>query len=664
MRSHDKRKYNQGRAFQQHAQEEVVDDLLIASMAVASTWCDDNNPSSSQPGVDDSSDSDDSTSDSSDSDADNDDSDGDEDVVDGQEEKTLDEADKEEDNTPKTSVSEAQKDTNSDDVDEEKQNNIQVAESTHKQASDDDDDSDIDLTENLANMLDEDEDLPAKKSSTKNQKSTTFKGPHTENEIDPYTCPTSELEKLNVSVGGNKHDIIATKIDDDGGIVVDESIRNSLKIAGTVRSHIVEQRTIVVDSFIPSPLQSQHDNLFNVALGEGSMLVIVTTKDEEGRNIASSLMGGDLNTSYSLQIIGKIMEVFGPVQRPLYVIRLPEPRTFSPEKDTKPKTDDTSKMKEDGQPDQPAESLDDKEAAAPPTADSNEITIEALEEEVETSHTDESDSKEDPWDAAGTLTTMIKSCSSTAVYCLMDHANLLDTDQIIRVSGKGCDASNMHDEEVGAKELEYSDDEEERQAKRKGKKKPARDNNDQRADTSRGRGAGRGSGRGDFGRGNNRGDRGNWKGGNGHNQVHQAHPQQPNYAYPPPNQMYQGYPPNQMHQGYPQNQMYQGHPPNQMYQAPPPQNFAHAQPTPYQNVPQYQQHQQYQQQHQYQPQQYQQQQYQQQQFQQQQYQQPYQQQQQYAPHAVPPPPPPPPPTQNQAQQTTESDTVYYDYSGS
>ncbi|KAK1745245.1 hypothetical protein QTG54_004536 [Skeletonema marinoi] len=73
-------------------------------------------------------------------------------------------------------------------------------------------------------------------------------------------------------------------------------------------------------------------------------------------------------------------------------------------------------MKEDGQPDQPAESLDDKEAAAPPTADTNEITIEALEEEVETSHTDESDSKEDPWDAAGTLTTMIKSCSSTAVY--------------------------------------------------------------------------------------------------------------------------------------------------------------------------------------------------------------------------------------------------------
>eukprot|EP00984_Skeletonema_dohrnii_P011925 scaffold4785_cov137-Skeletonema_dohrnii-CCMP3373.AAC.4 len=498
MRSHDKRKYNQGRAFQHHAQEEVVDDLLIASMAVASTWCDDNNPSSSQPGVDDSSDSDDSTSDSSDSDdAADDDSDGDEDV-DGQEEKTLDDADKEEeDNTSKTSVSAAQKDTNSDDVDEEKHNNIQVAESTQKADSDDDDDdSDIDLTENLANMLDEDDDLPAKKSSTKNQKSTTFKGPHTENEIDPYTCPTSELEKLNVSVGGNKHDIIATKIDDDGGIVVDESIRNSLKIAGTVRSHIVEQRTIVVDSFIPSPLQSQHDNLFNVALGEGSMLVIVTTKDEEGKSIASSLMGGDLNTSYSLQIIGKIMEVFGPVQRPLYVIRLPEPRTFSPEKDTKPRTDDTSstEMKEEGQTDQPAELADDKEAAAPLTADTNEITIEAVEEEVETSRTDESDSKEDPWDAAGTLTTMIKSCSSTAVYCLMDHANLIDTDQIIRVSGKGCDASNMHDEEVGAKELEYSDDEEERQAKRKGKKKPSRDNYDQRADTSRGRGAGRGDG--------------------------------------------------------------------------------------------------------------------------------------------------------------------------
>ncbi len=629
MRSHDKRKYNQGRAFQ-HEQEECVDDLLIASMAVASTWCDEKKPS---PREDDSSDSDTSASESSESDNDTDGGDDDEDV-DGQKEDTLgDGADKEEvntssTNTPKTtSVSTAQKNANSDSVDGGKQSsNNEAAETTPQE--DADDDSDIDLTEDLANMIDEDDDLPTKKSSTKNQKST-FKGPHTENEINPYTCPTDELEKLNISVGGSKHDIIATKYDDDGGIVVDDNIRRRLKIAGTVRSHIVEQRTIVVDSFIPSTLQRQQDsNLVDVALGEGSVLVIVTMKDGEGRNIASSLMDDDGNTSYSLQVIGKIMEVFGPVQRPLYVIRLPS--TLSPEKITK--------IDNDGLSDKQSKSTDDKNAPVSSTEDTNEITIEALEEEdVETSRNDEGySSKEDPWDTDGKLTTMIKSCSSTAVYCLMDHVNLIDTDQIIRVSGKGCDASNMHDEEVAAKELDYSDDEEERQAKRKGKKKPARgDNSDQRADTKRGKG----SGRGDGGRGSNRGDRGNWKGGNGYSQAHQSHPQQPHYAYPPPNQMYQQHPQNR----YPLNQMYQAHPP---------QNYAHAQPTPYQSVSQYQQphHQQ-----QYQPNLYQQ------QYQQQPYQQPYQQQQYAAyPHGVPPPPPPP----TQAQQSAESDTVYYDYSGS
>ena len=643
MRSHDKRKYNQGRAFQQNEQEEVVDDLLIASMAVASTWCDENKPS--QPGVDDSSsESDASTSESSESDAD---TDGDD--VDRLEEATLAGVDKEQGNVPKTLVSAAQKDTNSDGVDEEKHYDKVAQTALKEDSDDDDDDSDIDLTENLANMLDEDDDIPTKKSA-KNQKSA-FKGPHTENEIDPYTCPTDELEKLNVSVGGSKHDITATQIDDDGGIVVDDGIRKSLKIAGTVRSHIVEQRTIVVDSFIPSSLQSQHDNLVNVALGEGSMLVFVTTKDEEGKKTASSLMGDDGNTSYSLQVIGKIMEVFGPVQRPLYVIRLPEPSTSSPEKDTKLKKDGktNAKMNDDRQLDMSAEPADETEAQVPSTDDTNEITIEASEEEEEeeeeASRIDENDSsKEDPWDDDGTLTTIIKSCSSTPVYCLMDHANLIDTDQIIRVSGKGCDASNMHDEEVGAKEQEYSDDEEERQAKRKGKKKPARDNNDQRADTNRGKRAGRGDGS----RGNNRGDRGNWREGNGHSQTYQPHHQQPNFGYPPPNQMYHGHPQNQMYQSYPQNQIYQAHPP---------QNFAHAQPH-YQNVPQYPQYQyqQHQQQQHHQHQQSQQHPYQ---------QQPYHQQQQYAAylHGVPPPPPPPP-TQTQAQQTTESDTVYYDYSGS
>ena len=591
-----------------------MDDLLIASMAVASTWCDMNKSS------------DDSSSESCDSNADGSGEDAD---VKGEEKLSCadhQEEEEEEGISSNMGLNAEKTDMNSDTVEEKIQNNQVYEANMDKTNSDDDDDSDIDLTENLANMIEEDDAPPTKKSNGKNQK-LTFIGPQTENEIDPYTCPTDELEKLNVSVGGNKHDIKLAKIDDDGGIVVDGTIRNSLKIAGTIRSHIVEQRTIVVDSFIPSSLQIDGGDLLTTALDEGSLLVLITTKDDVGTNIASTLKDG--NTSYSLQVIGKIMEVFGPVQRPLYVIRLPESISPRAEKDAKRRTDNfgkaNTKMNDNNESGQPEESVDSQGTPTVSAVDTNEIALE-VEDEPETERVDESDSEEDPWDATGKLTAIIKACPSTAVYCLMDHANLIDRDQIIRVSGKGCDASNMHDEEVGAKELEYSDDEEERKAKRKGKKKPSRDNN-QRSDNNRGRGAGsRG-----VNRGVNRG-RGNWNSNQGPQTSYQY---QNYYAHPFPNQM----------QGYAQNQMY--HPPNQSNQAPPHQNYAYAQPTTYQQ--QYQQ--------QYQP--YPQPQHYQQHFQ--------QQQQQYAtyPHGVPPPPPPPPPlTQTQAPQSSESDTVYYDYSGS
>jgi len=41
------------------------------------------------------------------------------------------------------------------------------------------------------------------------------------------------------------------------------------------------------------------------------------------------------------------------------------------------------------------------------------------------------------------------------------------------MSRKGCDASNIYDEEIPERDREYSDDEMEREAKKKGKKKRA-----------------------------------------------------------------------------------------------------------------------------------------------------------------------------------------------
>jgi hypothetical protein len=52
------------------------------------------------------------------------------------------------------------------------------------------------------------------------------------------------------------------------------------------------------------------------------------------------------------------------------------------------------------------------------------------------------------------------------VYYIEDEAKLLDTFAIMRNSGKGCDASNLYDEEVlNVNDLYFSDDEEERQFK-------------------------------------------------------------------------------------------------------------------------------------------------------------------------------------------------------
>ena len=227
------------------------------------------------------------------------------------------------------------------------------------------------------------------------------------------------------------------------------------------------------------------------------------------------------------------------------------------------------------------------------------------------------------------------------------------------------DASNMYDEEVSPNEQQdFSDDEEERQAKKKKRnpnKKSENDGNSERkdgeynqgGDSNKGRGRGQDSGRGPSkGRGRSHGN-GSW------NSPHQIQPPQRHAQYLTST-------PLSYHNAY------QSHQTQQV--PPPPPTYSYA---PW-HLPQHQ--------GMYQPQQC-----------QQQYQ---QQPAQYGastqflptghvPHGVPPPPPPPRPPMNfpasvtgvpvqfsqpqqsngslsypPQQQTSESDTVYYNYSGS
>ena len=78
---------------------------------------------------------------------------------------------------------------------------------------------------------------------------------------------------------------------------------------------MVEDRTIVVESVATGG---------TAPLDEGSLLVIQIEADDE-------------NAKSQLVPLGKVFELFGPVSRPLYTIRLPSAKDKRPpEKSTKP----------------------------------------------------------------------------------------------------------------------------------------------------------------------------------------------------------------------------------------------------------------------------------------------------------------------------------------
>lgn len=274
---------------------------------------------------------------------------------------------------------------------------------------DEDDESDVDLTEALARMSDDvgddDDDEPSKKP----------RRPKTEHEIDPYSTPLEELQsnfQLNLTVEEEEHLRLA-----DGN-----QHSKSLKLcpAGHISCHMVDDRTIVVESTQKRPLD------------EGSLLVIRVDEDKKLR----------------LLPLGKVFEIFGPISRPLYTIRLPAPPSRSKEKRRNP-TAILGKL----------ESKND---------DENEISISDDEagQEVQLDEAVDLPLPPDNWSAQGQFTTILAAAPRQTVYYIEDEAKLLDTFAIMRNSGKGCDASNLYDEEVlNANELYFSDDEEERQFK-------------------------------------------------------------------------------------------------------------------------------------------------------------------------------------------------------
>ena len=157
-------------------------------------------------------------------------------------------------------------------------------------------------------------------------------------------------------------------------------------------------------------------------LDEGSLLVMIVESDDKYFRdvIGEGAKEVESDDCYIIPL-GKVLEVFGPVMHPLYTVRL---KLFE-KIENENKADDTCERNE-----------------------------------------------EDPWSSNGVLTKLINSQSKMCIYYSEDQAKMVDTQSVVRNSGRGCDASNVYDEEVqNVKEMYFSDDEQEREAKRKGKQK-------------------------------------------------------------------------------------------------------------------------------------------------------------------------------------------------
>ena len=486
-----------------HQHENDVDDLLVASEAVRSTWVQTKSPDPEDASVESTDVS--ITSDNGQSKCDDDDvvpKSGDISVASGNEVALGEDEDCElKDINPTNSAN--QPNVADIDIDATKDSDFQEPQNTSPDSGEDDDESDVDLSQEV---VEDDDDARTSVKST----------PRTHNEIDPFRCPTDQLRQLNVTVDPNA--IESLRKGGDGSIILDEEIKTNLRLSGTVRTYLPEQRTVVVDSFIPFPLKSKNSCEISSPLDEGSLLVILTKEKNHGDQSNDLVSVETLSAEpCQVQILGPIMEVFGPVARPLYAIRLP----------------DATKVISGTKEEKKLATIDDDEK------DSNEIEISENEveepKETETDTRDEGDNQTpiDPWAMDGKLCKLLKSHPNVATFCLMNHAKLIDTDQVIRKSGKGCDASNIYDEEPGANEPQYfSDDEQERQSKRRNNKtKSSNRAGAQQRDRQLNEGqGGRGRGGRDTGRGRGRG-----RGPDGNRQyMHTApYPQQHNHHWRP-----------------------------------------------------------------------------------------------------------------------------------
>ena len=311
----------------------------------------------------------------------------------------------------------------------------------------------------------------------------------TQHEIDAYEATTSQLERtfaMNVTV--REQDVQACS----------QIVAEQLHPAGKVFRVLEADRTVVVQACIipESTQQASRKHPYHLAvLEEGTLLLL------------------KIGESQQVVPLGKIFEVFGPVKEPLYSIRLPEElptarketaNNILPLEESKRQ----SKNREGGDEEKNGDrglvnGGDDKKEEAATNHDDNakqykskkqngvQVTEGTVQNEVAVAEMDSAikdiETAVDPWSRQGDCMRFLLETPEATVYYIPDKAAILDTNKIYQISGRGCDASNMYDEEVtNPNEMYFSDDEKEREAKggnrktKKGAERAPRERGDQR----------------------------------------------------------------------------------------------------------------------------------------------------------------------------------------
>jgi hypothetical protein len=315
--------------------------------------------------------------------------------------------------------------------DENKMRDVQGLDEDEDSSSDE---SDVDLSEELARMEKEDEPKKASQNSR-------IVVPTTQNEVDIYNCPIKELEKkLDLNLGVS--DVLLFR-PSDVGVMHAKITPDRIRLAGHIKFHMISDRTIVVES---CPESGASSHISSLLLDEGSILLLKMSKHDEilTKNQLGSIALAD--NEVCVVPLGKILEVFGPVAKPLYTLRLVN-SSLSKSQDEKSSTDSAQMSKDDNlSPAGEEKDSDVKEGNLPVTEEGAEKNGEEtrVEEEIVKSEVKnvgpvaETRSDPEPWSKDGALTEWIKLETNFQVYYSEDQVKFVDTQSVVRNSRKGC----------------------------------------------------------------------------------------------------------------------------------------------------------------------------------------------------------------------------------